>query len=328
MKNYKNNVSIMVKQPLLSVCIPTYNRSTFLQEALRNLLDNQKTCEFCVEILISDNCSTDETGSVVETYISKGLKCRYVHNEENIGPDANFVQCFNLAKGKYIWLIGDDDYLEPGALQIVCESLENYEYGLVHIKLSNNEVLRTEYNKVSNFLSDINIMITFMSANIINRTVVSSIKGQDYFGTFLVQVPYYIGAALAYTRNLILEANVLSTGHNSAANGGYNFFTVFMVNYFSIWREFIKKGYLSPKDYEYIKKETFERFHLNYIYRHLIGQPNQALDMSGCIKTTLRYFGMNLYLYTNLLRKCGNYYWMLLRHKVHMVRMKTMYKIK
>ena len=67
MKNYKNDVSIMDKQPLLSVCIPTYNRSTFLQEALMNLLDNQKTCEFCVEILISDNCSTDETESVGET---------------------------------------------------------------------------------------------------------------------------------------------------------------------------------------------------------------------------------------------------------------------
>lgn len=315
-----------MNQPLLSICIPTYNRSKYLKEALDCLSENQKSLQYDVEVLISDNHSTDETQQIIEGKIDDGLKCVYLRNEENIGPDRNFVQCFNKAKGKYIWLIGDDDYLQPHAINKVCEVLSRNEYGLVYIENSSDEFTCQMYDTVCDFLSHINIMITFMSGNIINSEVVKSVDGEKYFGSFLVQMPYFITSALLEGNNIFIKGDILKCGAASGKNGCYNFFQVFMLNYFTIWEEFVQEGAISKKDYAYIKRITFERFHLDYVFRTLIGQPSQALDMSGCNEITFRYFGGHLYLYTNLIRKFKEYYWSIFRHDVHVFRTKLIDK--
>lgn len=56
------------KQPLLSICIPTYNRSTYLEEALCNII-NDTSFSDDIEIIISDNASTDNTQEIVSKYI-------------------------------------------------------------------------------------------------------------------------------------------------------------------------------------------------------------------------------------------------------------------
>lgn len=102
---------------LLSLCIPTYNRVSYLRELLPALLaevDSVNQGGQRVELLISDNASTDGT----EAYL-KGLQCRGLkvsRNAANIGGDRNFLVCVERAQGEYVWLVGDDDCLEAGAV--------------------------------------------------------------------------------------------------------------------------------------------------------------------------------------------------------------------
>lgn len=112
-------------QPLLSICIPTYNRCRYLPETLDSILA-QSTPE--VEIVISDNASTDETRSVLTEYAAKHSNILYSCASTNQGPDANFIRVVSLAKGTYCWLLSDDDTVKPGAIATLLQEIkEGYD---------------------------------------------------------------------------------------------------------------------------------------------------------------------------------------------------------
>lgn len=116
--------------PLLTIAIPTYNGAKTIDTMLRRLLP-QVTSQ--VEIMVSDNCSDDDTPLIINNYMKK-YKINYIRNETNIGPDANFLQCMVKANGDFVWLISDDDVITEGALSHILEFLsKNKECGLVYL---------------------------------------------------------------------------------------------------------------------------------------------------------------------------------------------------
>lgn len=119
------------KGPLLSICIPTYNRSKSLRICLLSILNQTRGLEEDVEVVVSDNCSNDDTTQVVE-WTRKYGPLRYHRNESNIGAGPNFFLLSNeLAKGEFCWLIGDDDFLRKDALSRLIPTMqENPEVDL------------------------------------------------------------------------------------------------------------------------------------------------------------------------------------------------------
>jgi glycosyltransferase involved in cell wall biosynthesis len=94
--------------PLITIAIPTYNRAeTYLPQALKSAL-NQTYPN--LEIIVSDNCSTDNTQAVVTDIADPRL--RYFRHYSNIGSAANFNFCVEQAKGKYLLMLHDDDLID------------------------------------------------------------------------------------------------------------------------------------------------------------------------------------------------------------------------
>ena len=95
----------------LSFCIPTYNRAEFLDQLIAsivNVCDGRDNVEIC----ISDNCSTDSTDQIVNSWRYKTtIPIIFNVNSENIGPDRNYLAAVALANGEYSWLFGSDDAL-------------------------------------------------------------------------------------------------------------------------------------------------------------------------------------------------------------------------
>lgn len=112
---------IVKPTPLVSVCIFTYNRATCLKEALDCFVAQVNEVDQSVEIVISDNCSSDNTEAIAETYQSQYPYIVYSRNAENIGPDRNLLKAVTVARGKYAWLFADDDLISPGALKKVLD---------------------------------------------------------------------------------------------------------------------------------------------------------------------------------------------------------------
>ena len=121
--------------PLLSICIPTYNRREYLETSLTEIA--KQASQFPeVEVIVSNNNSTDTTELLVAGIWNKYPKIRYFRNDKNIGGERNHIRCLEEAKGEYAWLFGDDEILLPGGLAHVVESFRNKKWAY-HILLGN-----------------------------------------------------------------------------------------------------------------------------------------------------------------------------------------------
>lgn len=108
-----------IAKPLISICIPVHNGQTYLKYAIDSCLS--QTYEN-LEILVSDNASSDGTGNILNSYSDKRL---IVHRYETLVPaQKNFNRIINLSNGKYFLLLPHDDTLMDGALQSMVEVLE------------------------------------------------------------------------------------------------------------------------------------------------------------------------------------------------------------
>ena len=105
--------------PKLSVIIPTYNRAEFLRTAIESAL-NQTFND--IEIIVSDDKSTDYTREVVESFEDERIK--YVRNEGNKGPSATRNTAILASEGEYIAFLDDDDEWLPDKLQRQVEVLD------------------------------------------------------------------------------------------------------------------------------------------------------------------------------------------------------------
>jgi hypothetical protein len=112
----------------VTVCLPTYNRADYLSQALASVL-GQTFQDF--EVIVSDNCSADNTGEVVRAVTDP--RVRYVRNETNIGLFRNMNQCLEMARGEYICILHDDDLYLPEFLERSVQMLDRYpSAGFVH----------------------------------------------------------------------------------------------------------------------------------------------------------------------------------------------------
>lgn len=103
--------------PLLSICVPTYNRAELLRAALLALAPQVKELQDQVELIVSDNCSPDHTPEVV-AQAQQYVPIRYHRNAQNVGAGCNIMLLANeLAVGEFVWILPDDDIARPDAVK-------------------------------------------------------------------------------------------------------------------------------------------------------------------------------------------------------------------
>lgn len=109
--------------PLLSVCIITYNHEQYISQALDSVLMQQ--VNFPIEIVIGEDCSTDNTGAICYDYSCKHPTIKLLGNRENLGMVNNFLRTSKACSGKYIAMLeGDDYWTDPCKLQKQVDFLE------------------------------------------------------------------------------------------------------------------------------------------------------------------------------------------------------------
>ena len=107
----------MNNEILLSIAIPTFNGSKYLQDTLESIVPQILSYPHNVDVVISDNASEDNTKDIVKKYQEKYQFIKYFRNDVNVGPDKNFDLAIRRSGGKYVWLFSDDDLLQPDRLK-------------------------------------------------------------------------------------------------------------------------------------------------------------------------------------------------------------------
>lgn len=124
------------RAPFLTVAIPHYKYRHYLEVVLESLLA-QTYRDF--EILISDDCSPDDSNTVIPQLLSKANQAfRYYAQPTNLGYDGNVRFCLRLARGRYVLLLGNDDALRgDNALAEIVELL--HQTNLPEVAFTNYE---------------------------------------------------------------------------------------------------------------------------------------------------------------------------------------------
>ncbi len=152
--NRLNNVSGIQKQPKLSICITTYNRAEWLKLNLKNIDMLLSQPREDIEIIICDNASTDSTPEIVNPYLDK-KNFKYIRNAINVGMLGNLRETARAASGDYIWLIGDDDFIIPGAIETILNNIRQYpSLSLIYLNFSyTNETDPSAVKDLPGFIS-------------------------------------------------------------------------------------------------------------------------------------------------------------------------------
>lgn len=292
----------LMSQPVLSLCIPIYNRQDFLDKMLVRFLEDQDLFETKISLYISDNCSQDDLGACCQKYLQKGLRMEYHRNEVNIGPDSNFEQCFRHATGKYVWLLGSDDIPVRGFLRRLIGYLESADdYGLVHLGMQKKDKEFTCYETSDDMAVAVNYWITFMSANIIRTASLKSIDLSDYHHSNMIQVPAYLNACCSCQKNAVVYLpQFFEEGSDAANNGGYNIYQVFVTNLYGIFETFVRKGLLSKQAFNKIIRIEFQQFLSGFIVDQLILRKKSNFNTDGGWKKLCMYYAFKPYAYYHL----------------------------
>lgn len=113
----------MTNNPLVSIVLPTYNGSRYLDQAIQSIL-NQTYQNW--ELIIVDDGSTDETPSIISRYTMLDPRVRSIRHPTNRRLPAALNTGFAHAKGKYLTWTSDDNYYRPNAIATMVVFLENH----------------------------------------------------------------------------------------------------------------------------------------------------------------------------------------------------------
>ena len=124
--------------PYVSVVMTSYNREKYIGQAIDSILAQE--CNFPFEIIIGDDCSTDNSRELLQSYKDKYPDIFVLNfHEENIGFGPNWASTLKLARGKYVTFCDDDDYYcDNHRMQSMVDYMDAHpEYGLTHTNYYN-----------------------------------------------------------------------------------------------------------------------------------------------------------------------------------------------
>ena len=244
---------------LLTIAIPTYNGSNTICTMLDILLP-QVSEE--VELIVCDNCSTDNTFEIISKY-SEQYPIRYIRNEKNIGPDANFLKCMKLAEGKYTFLLSDDDILIEGALVKILDFLKKYDdvdfiyLETVGFKQNYNGIKSTfPYKEFNSFIKQslctndkkefMNYSIRmwgFMSSYAWKTSDFQSIDNPElYFNTYWLQSYIHILCCNGDKKLGVIKGPIIAAGQYAGVNN-FDVSVVDGINYLKMMEFAINHGF-------------------------------------------------------------------------------------
>jgi abequosyltransferase len=214
---------------VLSICIATRNRADVIGETLKSILSQMSGA---VEIVVLDGASTDNTRQVVESHQPGCAGLRYHRLAINGGIDRDFDRAVEEARGRYCWLMSDDDLLRPGAVAAVLAAIKQ-DFSLIIV---NSEVRSRDMTSViepkrmtldrdvvfqptqmNELFEVVAAYASFIGCVVVLRSLWLSRRRQEYFGSMFVHIGVIFQAPLP-GRALAMATPLISIRY---ANAGW-----------------------------------------------------------------------------------------------------------
>lgn len=231
------------RRPVLSICIPTYNRPNELSAALRILADELKRLpsgtRSQIEVIISDNCSNlGDVRLLMQQYADELNDATLIVHEKNLGPTLNFEYCYTHSSGEYVLILSDDDHLAKDSIASIITSLLKENPDVIFLPFFPTSYTDERYTHLSrnDFIRRSSIYSTLVSSCILKRSLIDKSFG-SYLDTNMHHIYYLLNALENGERFIFFEKQMIFCPH-SCNSGGYDWFRAFVGDFFTIINEF------------------------------------------------------------------------------------------
>lgn len=240
----------MQKQAILSICIPTYNRVEVLKKCIDSIVMSNPFRKGCVEIVVSDNMSSDGTQATMDEYKDKFGYIVYNKNEENIGGDLNFIKVLSLAHGKFIKLHNDYCEFTETGLEYMVSRIEELQKNKPYIFLCSAtypHIKEIQYKSFDDFVKNEFLGLSWISAigfwkedfkNLPNKERMLSIK--------FMQTDWLLRIAKDKEKIVCWKGDLFHRIKFNQTHGDFNYINTF-VNYPLLFDPYVKQGIISQK---------------------------------------------------------------------------------
>ena len=302
-------------KPLLSVCIPTHNRAAFLYRTLRSIADNPIFANGNdVEIVISDNASTDATPEVAKLFVDKyGDKVVYSRNDVDMA-DKNFEKTLRLARGAFRKLANDTLCFTDDGLQTVLNAVkENIKKRPVLFFADKNENSDCVCRGLDEFVKEVSFLTTWIGAfglwddELENFADCSADKQLTQTEAVLRTV--------ADKKEAVVVNRRFGETQSVWGKTGYVVEKVFGQYYLDILNGYVNRGELSKQVFSAEKKRVLQKHILSFYF-----SKNMKYERTGLFKNLKKYYAFSPYFYAGAVTACVNVFFVGLINRIKIKR--------
>lgn len=277
---------------MVTVIIPNYNHARFLDERIRSVL-NQTYQDF--EVMILDDCSTDNSMEVINRYKDHPKVTKIVVNEQNTGsPFKQWQKGISMAKGNIIWIAESDDSCEPSFLETLVELFNKNHAVLAFCRSKSvDENGKEEPNRFQDSLTEDFVMdgTSFMKKHLAHKSCVqnisSAIFSRDAATNVSLEYMNYKGAG-----DWLFAVGLAEQGKVAYLNQPLNSYRIYEANTTAkerknghgaievkrMYEGFWKRGLLTEKEFRAHRRDCLRQIHFSGYNNDV---RNELLDMWG-----------------------------------------------
>ncbi len=175
-------------QPLLTICVPTYNRVRMLDKCL-NALCKIQNAGVNFNVIVADNCSPDSTIKILSLWKEKFNNLKIIRQEENVGYDRNVLSLYEAIETKYFWLLSDCDSIsEVDLMHLIEHCVNDYDAIIVNTEPNKYSTREVMYTNIDDFINQQGWHITKLSACVLNKKIHNPVLAKRYMGSNFIHV--------------------------------------------------------------------------------------------------------------------------------------------
>lgn len=253
----------MDKQPVLSICVPTFKREYIIDQLLEGLLA-QKCDESLYEICITDNSETDETKNLIEEKYSNVKNLYY--KKVTVKGFLNSIEALKLGQGKLLKLHNDYSLFLPGSLQkLIDQAAANDEEQPLIFYTLRGKKKSEKFDNFDAFMSCINYLSTWSTSFAIWKTDFDKLMRQQIECNYM-----YPHTTLLFHENYktsyLVDDTVYFKNIIPKKKGGYNLVDNFVRIYLTMVNDdLVKPGLISRGTYHKIEFHTLRFCAANFV---------------------------------------------------------------
>lgn len=276
----------------LSIVIPTYNRSRSLQTTLDSIV-SQKGFDSNIEVIISDNSSTDNTKYMVLKFCEKYENIKYYRNETNV-KDKNFPIAISYANGEYVKILSDNKPLRYNFINELLRVMKNNSAIIFHLNNSKRKIIYKNTKNINEFIYNASFYSTWLPAYTFKASIIKQI---DIFSINTNNQLFQTELALRVLNSDPSCQFIIGKTMDDIQGfpkGGYDLLKVFVENYLEILRQ---SHHIYSSYYIIEKNRLFIKFIIPWLINIKIYPYKYTFNVDDIEKYIEKYYKYNILKY-------------------------------